>query len=582
MAGHTTRKSALAFLLTVLSACGGGSSSGGGSSDGPGVDPLPVLKSTTPANGQTGVVPTQAITAEFSEPMDPASFNPSTFDLTSVFGSVTGAISISADQRKATFTPSSPLPFGTLITATLTTEVSSASGQSLNTDYAWIFTTHKPAWSQSPMSPDSGMIGNGLAPAYPDVAMDNADNVVAVWRQLYGGDYRVAARRAVGESGWEWTDSLIDNAGGESRSPVAGIDGSGQILVVWADGSTLWYSRAGLTGNWDAPLELTTTAAPPTPSQLLVDAEGNALLFYSLLQSGDNAYVLRFDADSGWESPSALPTRYTWLHPAAAMDDSGFAIVIWGAGSAPPLGGMGMFQTLLARRFIPASGWTATETVAPVETNRWLAGGTVSMDGAENGAVSWMRQRNAGSFNVPLLSDRELHVRRCSADSWGPDEMGPNTVGHEVMDPALRLGHAFAPSGEVTLTWRDVMNARCWASRQTSPGQWSDREAIDLDVPNGGNGLGQTFAAEGGRVGAMGVNSISGGGAGAGYGMVWVNELSDSGWIGPSPHYSAAGYILFFKLVSDAQGRAAAIWLEHTQLGAYGSSPVAVRCSRYR
>jgi len=99
----------------------------------------PNVISVIPANG---VCPSTAVTATFSEAMNPATIiSPATtFTLTGPGTTpVTGAVTYAAST--ATFTPTSALALNTLYTATITTGAQNLNGNALASNYVWTFTT---------------------------------------------------------------------------------------------------------------------------------------------------------------------------------------------------------------------------------------------------------------------------------------------------------------------------------------------------------------------------------------------------------------------------------------------------------
>ena len=100
---------------------------------------LPIVVSTDPANGATGVPLAKVVTATFSTVMDAATINASTFLLKQGATSIAGTISYSGNT--ASFTPSAPFTNSTVYTATITTGAKSTAGNSLAADYTWTFTT---------------------------------------------------------------------------------------------------------------------------------------------------------------------------------------------------------------------------------------------------------------------------------------------------------------------------------------------------------------------------------------------------------------------------------------------------------
>jgi len=100
---------------------------------------LPVVISTDPVDEAIDVALYKVITATFSKTMDAATINASTFTVMDGSTSVTGSISYSGVV--ATFTPDTPLSFGTLYSATITTGAKDLAGYALADDYTWEFTT---------------------------------------------------------------------------------------------------------------------------------------------------------------------------------------------------------------------------------------------------------------------------------------------------------------------------------------------------------------------------------------------------------------------------------------------------------
>jgi hypothetical protein len=103
----------------------------------------PVVVSTNPVNGATGVLLNQAISAAFSKPLTPATVSGSSFTVTAGGTAVAGAVSYSSNGNVATFVPSASLAPGTVFTATLTTAITDTASpaNALAANYTWTFTT---------------------------------------------------------------------------------------------------------------------------------------------------------------------------------------------------------------------------------------------------------------------------------------------------------------------------------------------------------------------------------------------------------------------------------------------------------
>ncbi len=105
--------------------------------------PPPTVISTIPVNGATAVAVNTAISATFSEAMDPATITATTFTLAGPGATpVAGVVTYSGST--ATFTPSADLATGVLFTATITTGATDPAGVALAANYVWTFTTASP------------------------------------------------------------------------------------------------------------------------------------------------------------------------------------------------------------------------------------------------------------------------------------------------------------------------------------------------------------------------------------------------------------------------------------------------------
>ena len=105
-------------------------------------DTQPVVVSTVPTNGATFVPANQVLMATFSKAMNPATLNSTTFLLKSAGGmNVTGSVTYNATGSVASFTPSVPLTYNTIYTATITTGATDSAGNPLAANYSWSFTT---------------------------------------------------------------------------------------------------------------------------------------------------------------------------------------------------------------------------------------------------------------------------------------------------------------------------------------------------------------------------------------------------------------------------------------------------------
>src|SRR6202140_4260149 len=109
----------------------------------------PTVISVTPPDISAGICPNTVVVATFSEAMNPATINSTTFLLAAGSTPVAGAVTYDAPSHVATFTPTNPLALSTHYTATIPTGAQNLFGNALASDYVWSFTTSATACSST-------------------------------------------------------------------------------------------------------------------------------------------------------------------------------------------------------------------------------------------------------------------------------------------------------------------------------------------------------------------------------------------------------------------------------------------------
>lgn len=99
----------------------------------------PIVVSTIPANGATGVALNTSISATFNEAIDSTTLNSSTFFVKQGNTNVAGSITYSG--MTAIFTPAANLSPNTVYTGTVTTGIRDKARNSPKANYVWTFTT---------------------------------------------------------------------------------------------------------------------------------------------------------------------------------------------------------------------------------------------------------------------------------------------------------------------------------------------------------------------------------------------------------------------------------------------------------
>jgi hypothetical protein len=218
----------------------------------------PTVISVAPPDGASGICPNSVVVATFSEAMNPATINTTTFTLTGPGTTpVAGTVTYVVSSYVATFTPTDPLALDTLYTATITTGAQDLAGDPLANDFVWTFTTSVTA-CQAPV-PLGSACSFGILGATPVVSNSGPTNVtgdVGIWPaasitgfppgtitgSFHAGD--AVAMTAQGDLTTAYNDAAAAPGGA-----VLTADIGGETLAPGVYKTTSAQPSLGITGN---------------------------------------------------------------------------------------------------------------------------------------------------------------------------------------------------------------------------------------------------------------------------------------------------------------------------------------------
>lgn len=470
-----------AALAVLLSACGGGDGS-------PHQGPWITIRSSTPADGATGVDRTVRPQLTLSEAVATDAVQ-----LTCAGRPVTAAVTASGTRLR--ITPATRLP----ALATCEVQVTGAAGIT--------FTTADGTWGASAQALTSGA-GHSQSPG---VGVDARGRAVAVWVHSENNVQSVRASRHTPGAGW--SAPVVLGVGG---TPQVVVDTVGNAIAIWGGlhGGywSLWTSRGTPDGSWSPP-EVIDAGNPSTDhAHIAMNAEGDAVVTW-MQEDPDasyyNVWANRYVPGTGWQGPVRLeqlpqPT----LNPMAAVAPGGTATVVWtqsngdvfkvratqsrrgGGWSAPVVldtgsrstgdarvaaSGDGSFMALWtqpgafievwARRFQPGAGWQAPARVDAAPNGTMSP--ELAMD-ASGGAVAVWVQNGAG--------DSAVWSSRHAPDSgWDT----PVQVESAPRDPA-RPVVAMDAAGNALVAWHQWENggSTVWANRLPAGRDWGQARRL--------------------------------------------------------------------------------------------------------
>ena len=338
---------------------------------------VPTVTSTVPLNHATGVPLNQAVSATFSEAMNPATISALTFTLTGPPGAtpVAGVVTYVPASNTAIFTPTVNLGMSDTYIATISTGAMSAGGLPLAADYTWTFKAGTTANSSAPTiistNPANGATGvplNQQVAATFSTAMNAATiNGTTFTLAAPGGTpvagtvtYASGSNSAIFAPGVNLTASTTYTATVTSgaRDLAGNALGSGAVANPWT-------FTTGTTANSASPT-ITLTNPANIATGVALDASVNATfsepmnpatltsLTFTLTAPGAIPVVgtVTYPASSDIAtftptSPLAMNTEYTATVTTGARDLSGNPLVAgvatnpWTFTTGPPFAGAG-------------------------------------------------------------------------------------------------------------------------------------------------------------------------------------------------------------------------------------------------
>ncbi|HWH81761.1 MAG TPA: Ig-like domain-containing protein [Burkholderiaceae bacterium] len=250
----------------------------------------PTVTITVPAAGASNVATNTAISATFSEDMNPATISGTSFTVanTTLGTAVAGTVSYSAASRTAVFTPTTPgtLPGNTLFTATVTTGAADLVGNTLAVNHVWTFTTAASADSTRPtVVLTVPAAGAGSVPNNSQITATFSEDMNAatisgtsftltnttLGTAVAGSvSYSVAARTATFTPTTPATlanNTLFTATITTAATDLAGNALAGNSAVLPNSGNHVWTFTTAATGDTTAP---TVTALSPLDGSTLV------------------------------------------------------------------------------------------------------------------------------------------------------------------------------------------------------------------------------------------------------------------------------------------------------------------------
>ncbi|MES1982063.1 MAG: Ig-like domain-containing protein [Pseudomonadota bacterium] len=425
----------------------------------------PTIVSTSPADAASGVSPSTALSAVFSEIIDKSTLAPA-FHLSGA-SAVSGTVTYTdtSSGTTALFTPDSDLAYTSSYTATITTGVKDLAGNALASDYSWSFVTRGPL----PGALDLAFSGTGkltvpigVANAAPQAVAIQPDGKIVTAGSAYDGTARQFALVRVDtggnlDSGFNGTGKIITAVGSSSRAYAVVVQTDGQIVAAGtssaANSDDFALVRYSANGNTSVRFSGSVSAAI-----------GSGAYAYAMALQSDGKFVVVGESDTvgfvvaRYNTDGSLDTGFGPTHSGAVTTAAGThvyatAVAIQSDGKIVVAGAQNGGGVVLARymtdgtldtTFNGGIATTAATTVAytsgvaiqadgkiivtgrtndnAIVVARYLAGGTPDLSFNGNGMAITAAASTASAGNaIALQSDGKIVVAGSANDGANVD-----------------------------------------------------------------------------------------------------------------------------------------------------------------
>lgn len=385
----------------------------------------PRVLSVSPDNNATNVQLDNVFRIAFSERMAGNTLDNeaiTVFDNGSV--QIPGTTRYLSSENAVVFTPSVPLAYNRKHTVTVSTAAKDMSGLAMAAPYVWSFNAH----GQGDWTAPSPFASQGW---YGGMAVSANGDAVAVHRDRL-------------------TDALYaTNYGGGMRS-------------------------------WSSPVRIDNGAERGIPSQVAMDASGNAIVIYfaaTLSSIGDGIKAVRYRAsDKTWETPQRIaestPTYDSNL--SLSMTSGGDALLLWAeyGTSSPPYN----YQALAARFFTASTGRWGGKMRVDVSGQIRSSTRAVLLEDNGDGFAFW-ESGSASPYN--------LLANRFSGGAWGTT---PSVIDNNYDSSGLNwFSAALGGAGNAFIVWpTNAPGFYKLFARRYSDSTWGLPKVIDIHGTPGG------------------------------------------------------------------------------------------------
>ena len=275
----------------------------------------PTVLATSPGSNSTSEGAVSAITATFSEALDPSTVNTSTMSMTTSLGTpVSGTVAYNSVTRTATFTPSSALPAGSVFNVLLaggTTDprIKDVIGNALAGNVTWSFTTA--AGASACAAPPNAIVAENCLAGNPSTDWDVSgagDTTILGFATQISGNKGSAISFKVNTNATNYRFDIyrMGYYGGMGARKVTSFTPSATLPQVQpsciSDASTglLDCGNWGVSASWTVPA--TAVSGIYFAKVVRTDTGGASHIFFVVRDDASTSKLLFQTSDTTWQA----------------------------------------------------------------------------------------------------------------------------------------------------------------------------------------------------------------------------------------------------------------------------------------
>jgi len=348
--------------------------------------------------------------------------------------------------------------------------------------------------------------------ARPQIVVAPTGAATTMWSDQFGihGAHRPSASSS-------WVPLILRDRFPVSKLWIRGDD-AGAVTVAWTQGGSfpsphaIWVNHfVPADGSWGTPRQVQPAQQFHPDVDLAVSSSGDAVVVWTGVEGGASVIrAIRFTAATGWQAPQLVESveRASLIAPRVGIDAHGNAAVIWehrmsrsvmvsrstGAAWSTPEAmttslhhgfGWGVAAhgdgnavavwgdaggAVVARRFTPAAGWAAIETIGVVGDGHDYDPNVVANDRGTI-AVAWL----GGSASQVMTS------RFTPQGGWVNESIPAIDAAETARPSAPSL--ALGATDDAFLLWsvQEAGSGAIWGTSSAGTGAWRTPQVISIN-----------------------------------------------------------------------------------------------------